>query len=264
MGVESKCRDLRAKYAEIEAEVNETFNPSVESRAQIATGAPGAEAAESNEKYEAKLKSIRKNTGEHVETVVDFMVGSNTAQAAKEAMLAELTETPEALRKLPDAVVEDAKNPVNAAVHLSPLGLGAIGKLTKEIKAAKQASQAAKEGKIVAKEIGSAEKAVEAARAGRTSGSVVKETGSYTNIHESGKTYSGKGSRERSQVSARRIENETGDRHIATEWIRAPNERDAFKQEAKRIEAAGGPRSPKNYNKAESTGKKLLEEEEDR
>jgi len=36
---------------------------------------------------------------------------------------------------------------------------------------------------------------------------------------------------------------------------------DAFKQEAQRIKQQGGARSPDNYNKIESPGKKLLEEE---
>jgi RHS repeat-associated protein len=37
-----------------------------------------------------------------------------------------------------------------------------------------------------------------------------KETGSYTNTHESGKTYDGKGDRTRSQDSGKRIEKQTG------------------------------------------------------
>jgi RHS repeat-associated protein len=89
-----------------------------------------------------------------------------------------------------------------------------------------------------------------------------KETGSYTNTHASGKTYSGKGSRERSQVSGRRVEKETGDQHVATEWNKAPSKTEAFKEEARRIEQMGGPRNPQNYNKIESPGKRLLEEGE--
>jgi hypothetical protein len=88
-----------------------------------------------------------------------------------------------------------------------------------------------------------------------------KETGSYTNTHESGKTYSGKGDRARSQESGRRVERETGDKHTATDWKRAPTTRDAFKQEAERIKANGGPKSDDNYNKIESPGKSMLEDE---
>lgn len=88
-----------------------------------------------------------------------------------------------------------------------------------------------------------------------------KETGSYTNFHESGKTYSGKGGRARSQVSARRIEKETGDKHTATEWRAASSDREAFKQESGRIDANGGPKSGSNYNKMESPGKKMCRQD---
>ena len=85
----------------------------------------------------------------------------------------------------------------------------------------------------------------------------VQETGSYTNIHESGKRYHGKGDKARSQESGKRIEKETEDRHIATDWTPAKNEREAFKQESRRLDAdEGGPKSPDNYNKIESPGKK--------
>ncbi|MDC0743290.1 hypothetical protein [Polyangium mundeleinium] len=87
------------------------------------------------------------------------------------------------------------------------------------------------------------------------------ETGSYTNTHASGKTYDGKGSRERSQISGRRIERKTGDQHVATDWRPAPNARDAFKEEARRLQEHGGPGRPDNHNKIESPGKKLLEQE---
>ena len=84
-----------------------------------------------------------------------------------------------------------------------------------------------------------------------------KQTGSYTNTHASGKTYEGKGTRARSQESGRRVEKETGDPHVATDWTPASNRREAFKQESQRLDAAGGPKSPSNYNKIESPGKKM-------
>lgn len=90
-----------------------------------------------------------------------------------------------------------------------------------------------------------------------------RETGSYTNRHESGKTYSGKGDRARSQVSGRRVEKETGDRHTATDWTPAPNEREAFKQESRRIDEHGGVESSSNYNRSESPGKKYRKEDGD-
>ena len=88
-----------------------------------------------------------------------------------------------------------------------------------------------------------------------------KQTGSYTNTHESGKTYDGKGSKERSQESGRRVEKETGDRHTATDWTPASTPKDALKQESVRLDSHGGPKSPDNHNKIESPGKKLREQD---
>jgi RHS repeat-associated protein len=84
---------------------------------------------------------------------------------------------------------------------------------------------------------------------------VPRQTGSYTNTHQSGRTYSGKGPRERSQASGRRVARENGDPHIATDWTPAGSTRDAFKQESRRIDAHGGVGSSSNYNKVESPGK---------
>lgn len=90
----------------------------------------------------------------------------------------------------------------------------------------------------------------------QASASKGKETGSYTNTHESGKIYSGMGSRKRSQESGRRVEKETKDKHIATDWDKSPDRRSAFKDESRRIDQAGGVRSQNNYNKIESPGAK--------
>lgn len=89
-----------------------------------------------------------------------------------------------------------------------------------------------------------------------------RETGSYTNTHESGKTYSGKGSRERSQESGRRVEKETGDKHTATDWTKSPDSRGAFKDESQRMDQTGGPKSTDNYNKIESPGSKYRSQDE--
>ena len=48
---------------------------------------------------------------------------------------------------------------------------------------------------------------------------------------------------------------------MATDWTPAENNGEAFKQEAKRLESHGGPQSQDNYNKIESPGKKLLEQD---
>ena len=88
-----------------------------------------------------------------------------------------------------------------------------------------------------------------------------KEVGSYTNHHESGKTYDGKGTRERSQISGKRVESETKDPHVATEFTPAKNQREAFKQESQSLDSHGGPKSENNYNKIESPGKNMREQD---
>jgi hypothetical protein len=88
-----------------------------------------------------------------------------------------------------------------------------------------------------------------------------KETGSYTNTHESGKTYDGKGGKARSQDSGRQIEKQTGDKHTATEWKPAENDREAFKDESRRLDSHGGADSSANHNKIESPGKKYREQD---
>ena len=87
------------------------------------------------------------------------------------------------------------------------------------------------------------------------------ETGSYTNYHESGMTYDGKGSETRAARSARRVERETGDRHVRTEHSRAANSREAFKQESRRLDSHGGARSPNNHNQIESPGKRMRQQD---
>jgi RHS repeat-associated protein len=83
-----------------------------------------------------------------------------------------------------------------------------------------------------------------------------RQTGSYTNLHASGRTYHGKGTKSRSQRSGRKTAKEHDDPHVATDWTPANGRRAAFKQESRRIDADGGVRSGTNYNKIESPGKK--------
>ena len=90
----------------------------------------------------------------------------------------------------------------------------------------------------------------------------IGKIGSYTNYHQSGITYHGKGSRVRSQESGRRVAQEQNDPHVATDWTTAPDGREAFKDEARRIESDGGVDSTTNYNKINSPGKKYIEEDE--
>jgi hypothetical protein len=88
-----------------------------------------------------------------------------------------------------------------------------------------------------------------------------KQTGSYTNTHESGMIYNGKGSRDRSQDSGKRIEQNTGDKHTATEFKPASSSREAFKQESRSMDRSGGPKSSDSHNQIESPGKKYREQD---
>ncbi|MGH7241968.1 MAG: RHS repeat-associated core domain-containing protein, partial [Phycisphaerales bacterium] len=83
-----------------------------------------------------------------------------------------------------------------------------------------------------------------------------KPTGSYTNEHASGNSYSGKGSVDRMNKSARRIEKLHNDPVVSQEHAIAPDAKQAFIAEQKRIELNGGPGGT-TYNKINSPGKKL-------
>jgi hypothetical protein len=87
------------------------------------------------------------------------------------------------------------------------------------------------------------------------------QTGSYTNTHESGKTYDGKGGQERSQESGKNVEKETGDKHVATDWKASSNNREAFKDESRRLDSHGGPNPDTNHNKIQSPGKKYRKQD---
>ena len=50
---------------------------------------------------------------------------------------------------------------------------------------------------------------------------------------------------------------------MATDYTDAPSDRDAFKDESKRLEEDGGAESDSNYNEVESPGKKYREEDGD-
>jgi RHS repeat-associated protein len=89
------------------------------------------------------------------------------------------------------------------------------------------------------------------------------KTGSYENLHASGKMYIGKGSQSRSQSSGRRVERQTNDRHVATHWEPSTSHRAAYKAESHGLDASGGPRSRANYNKINSPGTKYRKEDGD-
>jgi RHS repeat-associated protein len=89
-----------------------------------------------------------------------------------------------------------------------------------------------------------------------------KETGSYTNTHESGKKYHGKGDEKRMNESAKRVGNENNDPVKSKDYTPAKNDREGFKQEARRMQTdQGGHKSPNNYNKRDSPGTKYIEQD---
>ncbi len=135
--------------------------------------------------------------------------------------------------------------------------------LARQAKAAELAKAAVEKTAKALEEAKAAEaaKVAEEAKAAKATKKPPKETGSYTNTHESGKTYDGKGDRGRSQDSGKRVEKETGDPHVATDWTPAENDREAFKQESRRLDSHGGPKDPGNYNKIESPGKKMRQQD---
>ena len=89
-----------------------------------------------------------------------------------------------------------------------------------------------------------------------------RQPGSYTNTHDSGRDYHGKGSIARSLQSGQRIERQTGDLHVSTHWTPAASTREAFKDESRRLEQQpGGHRSGGNYNRIDSPGAKYRKED---
>lgn len=90
-----------------------------------------------------------------------------------------------------------------------------------------------------------------------------EETGSYVNGHESGTVYVGKGGRERSQESGRREERLNDDRHIWTWWEPAENDREAFKDESRKLDNYDGHRSDETYNRRNSPGRRYREQDGD-
>ena len=87
------------------------------------------------------------------------------------------------------------------------------------------------------------------------------EKGSYTIEFDSGKGYAGKGGTPRARRSARERSRAHADPVKSIEHTPAATNEEAFRQEAARLEALGGPKSPDNYNQINSPGKKLNEQE---
>jgi hypothetical protein len=91
--------------------------------------------------------------------------------------------------------------------------------------------------------------------------SASNESGSYTNTHESGRKYHGKGDESRMNKSAKRVAKEKSDPVKSQDFTKAKNSREGFKQESKRLENDGGAKSNTNYNKRDSPGTKYREQD---
>jgi RHS repeat-associated protein len=90
-----------------------------------------------------------------------------------------------------------------------------------------------------------------------------EENGSYTIEDAIGNRYHGKGPPSRMEKSARDKEKQTGERIVKKDWTPSASEREAFKDEARRIENDSGVENPRNYNKRNSPGKRFREEDGD-
>ncbi len=90
--------------------------------------------------------------------------------------------------------------------------------------------------------------------------------GSYTVTFSDGTVYHGKGSKARSEVSAKRVVKEqkangNNIQHTSTDWKPASSQREAFKAEARRIDNDGGIGNSNNHNKIQSPGRKYIKED---
>lgn len=167
---------------------------------------------------------------------------------------------------------------VGAVLPFVP-ALGTLKRVDKFADAAKDAeklAEAAKDAEKLALTTKKADKVAEVAKDTEKVGEAVKGTekaaikpaeqaagttrkseyGTYTNKHESGTTYAGKGGRERSQVSGRTKTKEYSDPHTSTDWTPAESQSQQSFDEALRIYEGGGKNSTSNYNKIE-TGKDI-------
>ena len=84
-----------------------------------------------------------------------------------------------------------------------------------------------------------------------------KKVGSYTITFEKGNMkYHGKGPKSRMEQSAKEQSKKHDNLVKSKEWKEAKNDREAFKDESKRIENDGGSKSTGNYNQKKSPGDK--------
>ena len=91
-----------------------------------------------------------------------------------------------------------------------------------------------------------------------------KPVGSYTDFFRSKKKYHGKGPEFRAKQSGKKIAESENDDFIDSDWEESENDREAFKDEHKRIMTDEGENlSEDNYNKIASPGKRYMIEDDE-
>ncbi len=178
-------------------------------------------------------------------------------------------EQGEFFREQGKKLLKDAsKAAIGVAIIVSPADEAMVGAIAAKYgaraaaKVAQAIARAVKQGKSSKAVSKAAQEAAEKVQ--RSTKPITKtEPGSYTNTHESGKSYHGKGDPDRARRSGQTIEREHNDPHVSTEHKPAPSHRDAFKDEDRRIQQDGGSASPSNYNQINSPGKKYREQDGD-
>jgi len=135
------------------------------------------------------------------------------------------------------------------------VGLGAPEELVNGVRTLTQGKQLFDQAKAL-KGVG----AKASASAAGSGGAAKKSVGTYTVEYKTGNVYHGKGPPERAVQSAKRVATQEKDVPTGISYVPAEGDRRALKEEARRIGADGGP-GKGNYNRIESPGKRMLEEE---
>jgi hypothetical protein len=118
----------------------------------------------------------------------------------------------------------------------------------------------------VSKHMKTIEKAIDACKATDKAKDAKKATGSYTVTFESGKKYHGKGPESRMNKSATDKAKTKNDPVKSKDFTPAKNDREAFKQESRRMDTdrvgnTPGHKNPNNYNRRASPGDKYRKQD---
>ena len=116
-------------------------------------------------------------------------------------------------------------------------------------------------GSLLRTAVKSEVKAVETAVV-KAEAKAAKDVGSYTVTFESGMKYHGKGTEARAAQSGVEKAEKYSDKVVSTDFKAAKNDREAFKDESRRLNAdLGGAKNANNYNKIDSPGTKYIKQD---